>query len=204
MTVPASRLRHLQARAGEMSRHGPTPPEILAWLKLVNWYLGSVRGRHGNSAVGRRLQFLVGRSTPRSSSLWAQCDPLLCSEIFSEFQRAAKLAHRIVDAPVARPRRHLISSVRSQFTHVPPQGPTVLPWRQAFIPARRSRRDLIYELWPFWPEANSWRCRKARPDRARHREALAEAAVERPARRSRRRVAPLAVASSMSTRQSGS
>ncbi len=206
MMMLASRSRHLQAKAGELGRRGSTPSEILVlrWptrqpsVVLPGWLNPSL-------SIARRRGAFQQTSETRGHVSWLLANYARLVADRSDYCHMAKLVLSLFATPVqgqARGRR--VRPRHMPFAPELPQGLSALIWCHIEVPIRRSRRDLIYELWPFWPEANSWRCRKAQPDRARDREALGEAAVKRPARRSRLRVAPLGAASSMSTRQSGS
>lgn len=183
MKVLASRPRHHQVRAGKLSRRGPTPPEILSWLKIAHWYLGAARGHHGDPAVGHRPHTLLGRSSFPSSLLRAQRYLALCEATSCELQWKAQLARGLIDCPEARRgRRNLVAPPSNQFGSLPSLVPAVPICCPPEASIRRSRRDLIYEPWPFWPEADSWKSRTERPDRARHRRAVALVAPNRSAR----------------------
>jgi hypothetical protein len=195
MLVLASRLRHHQVRAGKLSRRGPTPPEILSWLKIAHWYLEPKSGRHGKPAVGQRPHILLGRSSLPSSLLRAQRYLALWEATCSQLQWKAQLARAPIDDPGARRGpRNLVAPASNRFPSLLSLVPAVLICCPPEAPIRRSRRDLIYEPWPFWPEAILWKRRTERPDRARHRRAVAVAAPSRSALQSPRRVGALAAA----------
>ena len=195
MMVLATRPRHHRVRAGKLSRRGPTPPEIRSWLKIAHWYLEAARGHHGNPAVGHQPHTLLGRSSFPSSLLRAQRYLALCEATSCDLQWKAQLARGLIDDPGARRGpRNLVAPASNRFPSLLSLVPAVLICCPPEAPIRRSRRDLIYEPWPCWPEATSWRSRIEGPDRARHRRAVAVAAPNRYAPQPRRREAALALA----------
>lgn len=147
MMVLASRPRRLQARAGKLSRRGPTPPEILSWLKIAQRHPEAVSVRHGKPAVDHRRHILLGRSSLLASLSPAQRLRILCEATLSELEGEAEFARVPIDEQKARRgHRKVAAPVGNTFAPLPSHVPVMLILCPLEVPIRRFRRDLFYEL----------------------------------------------------------